>query len=717
MLLTTLNILLLLVSLLVLAPVAVFCAECLLALVLPRRAAQCTPHTPCEVQCIPHTPCEDASLIPRGEDDITRSVMSTLGPRVAVVIPAHNEALAIAGTVETLAATLAPGDRIVVVADNCSDATAEIARRAGAVVLERTDAEHRGKGYALDHAVRYLHDDPPQVMCVIDADCRVRPDTIATLARTAHDRMRPAQATNLLEADPHGTALGAISALTFRFRCLVRIAGVARLGLPCHLMGTGMALPWPLVEKADWATGNVAEDKQLGIDLAVAGHAPLFCETAEVTSPGPRQDAAVLEQRSRWELGHLQTAARQVPRLCWAAMRRCDLGLLAMALDLAVPPLSLLVMVWLAATGIAVAAGLLGARWLPAMLLACGGAAMFATGVGGWWIYCRQQVPYRVLATLPLYILRKVPMYFGFLAGRRPTWIRTRREDEEMTEVLPVSITTEATGHRVDQQHAPTPTLHHDLDGSSAADRSLSILGVRFTDVTRSRAVELIEQMLRHPAPSGRAVYFANAHTLNLATAQFAFRDVLNSADYVFGDGTGVRWAARLQGLEVRANLVGTDVTPELFQTTAGRGYTYFLLGTTPENIERAADYARRTFPGWTQVGYHHGYVRDPAVNDRAIAMINKAAPDALLVGMGNPLQEQWIHNNRRRLDGPVCLAIGGLLDHWAGAIHRPPLWLRNRGCEWVGLLWQQPHKARRYLVGNPMFLARIFRERLAQRA
>ena len=556
-----------------------------------------------------------------------------------------------------------------------------------------------------DYAIRYLRDDPPQVMCVIDADCRVKADTIATLAAWAHDRQRPVQATNLLEAAADGTTLGALSALTFRFRCLVRIAGLSRLGLPCHLMGTGMAFPWAIVDKARWGSGNVAEDKQLGIDLALAGYAPLFCEAAQVTSPGPSQDAAVLQQRRRWEAGHLQTAAAQVPRLCLAALRRRDVGLLAMALHLAVPPLSLLVMLWLAASTLAALAAPLGASWIPAALLGGGGLLMAILALGGWAVFCRQQVPVRVIVGVPLYMLRKVPIYVGFVGGRRPAWVRTDRGDERPE--VPAFATSTATAV------AEPPPEHV---ASHAPDRRLSILGVELTDVTRPRAVELLEALLCQPADHGRAIYFANAHTLNVATANPAYRDVLNAADYVFGDGTGVRWAARLQGIRVSDNLVGTDLTPALFEATAGRGYSYFLLGSTPENIVRAADHARQTFPGWTQVGYHHGYVNDPAVNAQAIDQINAARPDVVLVGMGNPLQEQWIHTNRRQLAGPVCMAIGGLLDHWAGAIHRPPLWLRQRGYEWLGLLWQQPHKARRYLVGNPLFLARICRERVRRR-
>ena len=102
--------------------------------------------------------------------------------------------------------------------------------------------------------------------------------------------------------------------------------------------------------------------------------------------------------------------------------------------------------------------------------------------------------------------------------------------------------------------------------GISPTDRTLQVLGVRITDATRQRAIELLRDMLPRRSQPTRCVYFVNAHTLNLAASAAAYRDVLNAGDFVFGDGTGVRWAARLQGVRLRDNLVGTDLTPQLLR-------------------------------------------------------------------------------------------------------------------------------------------------------
>ena len=245
-----------------------------------------------------------------------------------------------------------------------------------------------------------------------------------------------------------------------------------------------------------------------------------------------------------------------------------------------------------------------------------------------------------------------------------------------------------------------------------AADlRRLSILGIPITDVTRPRAIELLEEMIRRRDGHARSVFFVNAHTLNLAAADREFHKVLGSAEYVFGDGTGVRWAARLQGVHLRDNLVGTDLVPTLFETTADRGYRYFLLGADEDSIFRAAQFAAAKYTGWTQAGYHHGYVNTPELSDGIVRRINDSRADVLLVGQGNPIQERWIHAHQHKLNVPLCMAVGGLFNYWAGDIRRAPAWLRRRGAEWLGILWQQPHKARRYLLGNPLFIGRVARQ------
>lgn len=243
---------------------------------------------------------------------------------------------------------------------------------------------------------------------------------------------------------------------------------------------------------------------------------------------------------------------------------------------------------------------------------------------------------------------------------------------------------------------------------------TLSVLGVPVTDWTMSEALAWLGQSLTEQPRRSRSVFFVNAHTLNLACDDPGFRATLRSADRVFGDGTGVRWAARLlHGVRLKDNVNGTDLVPLLFDQLAGRGLRYFLLGNTPERIERAAAHARQAFGGWTQAGCHHGYL-DQAQTPAVIERINASGAHLLLVGMGNPKQEQWIARHLPALDVPVCMGTGGLFDYWVGDLVRAPRWVRASGHEWLHLLLRQPHKARRYLIGNPKFLGRVLASRWA---
>ncbi len=648
---TGINITLYILSVIVLLPIAMFALECAAAVL--RRKSRATV--------------------------ANRSDVSAK-PRVAVLIPAHNEEVVIRQTLESMAPS--QSRRVVVVADNCDDRTAELAVDAGAEVLVRNDPAHRGKGFALQHGIEMLRtNDPPDVLVVVDADCLTDRASIDTLARCAWQGQRPIQALNLTDREPARGPVQAVSLLANRFGNQIRPSGLNAMGLPCRLAGTGMAVPWRMLESVQPAGASLVEDLQWGVDLALNGHMATFCPEASVVSSLPPTDRAFVSQRLRWDHGHLRMAAVQIPRLFSAAVRQRSWRLLGAALDLSIPPLTLLVSVWLLATLLAVAAWAYGASAIPLGLLIGGGVALTAALALGWAAFCRQCVPARTFAAIPFYILRKLPIYFQFLFRRQNAWVRTERTAQE-----------------------------------DAPDR-LNVLGVRIRNTSRTEAIEQLEDRIVHRNGRPTSVFFVNAHTLNLAASKPAYRDVLNGADHVFADGTGVRWAARLQNIHIRENMVGTDFVPALFHATADRGHTYFLLGADRETIPLAADYARRMFPGWRQVGFHHGYLTDAKTLSAAIEQINAARPDVLLVGMGNPLQEQWIDRHRAQLEVGACLGVGGLFDHWAGNLHRAPRWLLRLGHEWIWLLLQQPRqKAARYLVGNPLFLARILRERLQLR-
>lgn len=345
---------------------------------------------------------------------------------LAVLVPAHDEEVVIGASLATLVTQLANGDRLVVIADNCTDGTAAIARAAGAEVVERTDPVRRGKGYALDFGIRHLASAPPEIVVVVDADCVLAPGAIDRLARQAIRDARPVQALYLMRA-PHGASVKSrIAEFAWVIKNHVRPLGLARIGMPCQLMGTGMAFPWPSLRTADVASGAIVEDMKLGLDLARAGQAPVFCPEALVWSEFPVDEGALKAQRTRWEHGHLGMIG-EVPGLIWQALRRLDVGLLAMALDLSVPPLALLATIvgGLAFVSALVAYG--GGSTLPLWVALGEVAALVVSVLLAWSRWGRGAVPLQGLAMLPLYALWKLPIYVYFWFRRQTAWVRTRR--------------------------------------------------------------------------------------------------------------------------------------------------------------------------------------------------------------------------------------------------------------------------------------------------
>jgi cellulose synthase/poly-beta-1,6-N-acetylglucosamine synthase-like glycosyltransferase len=347
--------------------------------------------------------------------------------KLAVLVPAHDEEAGIAATVTALLAELTPGDRLLVVADNCSDRTAELARAAGAEVVERNDSAQRGKGHALSFGAKVLAAAPPDAVVVMDADCRVERGSLRRLAGIALHAERPVQSVYLMHAPERG-GLSGISAFAFLVRNLVRPSGLARLGMPCQLTGTGMAFPWPLFRDAPETKGHLVEDLMLGHELALKGFAPLLGEDVLVGSSLPSGEAASLKQRRRWEHGQLDILLGTAPRLLARGLATADAGLLALALDAAVPPLALFVMLQGAVTTGCVALVLFGGSPVPLAIALCGGA-LLSVGLGAAWLaHGRAVLPPSTLLQIPRYVLWKLPLYGSFAKrGMHREWERTER--------------------------------------------------------------------------------------------------------------------------------------------------------------------------------------------------------------------------------------------------------------------------------------------------
>jgi cellulose synthase/poly-beta-1,6-N-acetylglucosamine synthase-like glycosyltransferase len=344
-----------------------------------------------------------------------------------IVVPAHDEAIVIGESLRRLKDALGPRMRVLVVADNCTDGTAERAREVGVEVIERIDPDRRGKGHALAFAADHLAKSPPDVFVVLDADCAIDRASLQALVSSAASG-RPSQTINLLRPDETGTPLVQLSTFAFVLKNLVRQRGLQRLAGRVHLTGTGMAIPYRLFRASSEVRFSIVEDLALGLELSARGSPPQLVTDAVVWSGGSTEEGTLI-QRRRWEGGFLATAFRYGPRLILRSLARGDVRGLLAGLDLLIPPLALFVLLNLVVLLLAAAlTAVFHARWWPvvlqAALLSLAGFAVFAA----WQREGRKFVSLRVLARVPLYVLWKVPLYLGLARRGAPgEWLRTGR--------------------------------------------------------------------------------------------------------------------------------------------------------------------------------------------------------------------------------------------------------------------------------------------------
>ena len=207
-----------------------------------------------------------------------------------------------------------------------------------------------------------------------------------------------------------------------------------------------------------------------------------------------------------------------------------------------------------------------------------------------------------------------------------------------------------------------------------------------------------------------------NAHCLNLCYEDSKLRDFLNGAEVVVCDGAGVMLAARILGRRIPARITYADWAWQLADFAAARNFSLYFLGARPGVAQAAARRLKERYPDLEIAGVHHGYF-DRSENEAVVEEINATAPDILLVGLGMPLQEYWLMENRHRLDASLALTGGAVFDYISGRLRRGPRLLTGSGFEWLARLLVEPRRLwRRYLVGNPLFLLRVVRQRLGSR-
>lgn len=616
-----------------------------------------------------------------------RSVLRDPSSRLIVLVPAHDEERLVARTVSSLRAQDYPAElvRVVVIADNCTDATAELAAAAGARVLVRTDPDHRGKGQALRWALDSLVGEGEQfdAAVVVDADSIVHPGFLTALASELQAGSRVVQADYSLVAED-GRMRTQLVAAGFLLFHRVRFGGRARLGMAANLVGNGMLFGREVLDAHPWSAFTGVEDLEYSMDLRLAGVRPRFAAGARIDGT-PAVDAnGAMSQRVRWEGGRFNVVRTRLGRLVWAVIRYRRFDLLDAALDLATPPLGLLGMASAAGLAVAQVAALLG--WVPAWavvpwVLAVGLIAGFV--VVGLVSARAPRSAWKALAMAPLFLAWKVVAYLRIARGFDPRrWDRTAR------------AVVAAPSGRVEIADVPVDPVGMD----EALDRVCSAIG-------RGRLFQ---------------VSTINLDFMVRARTDERIMRIFRRSDLNLADGAPVVALGRLLGASIPGRVAGADMVPALMPRLAALGARVFLLGGENGVAARAAAILSERVPGLEVAGIYEP-PRCPVedMDGEAIASrIAESRADVLLVALGHPKQERFIDAYREVLPVSVAMGVGCVFDLIAGHSRRAPAWMQAAGLEWVYRLFQEPGRLLRRYVTDAAWLIPItmmvLRERFA---
>lgn len=253
------------------------------------------------------------------------------------------------------------------------------------------------------------------------------------------------------------------------------------------------------------------------------------------------------------------------------------------------------------------------------------------------------------------------------------------------------------------------------FDQSSAIEKRgfattyVPALGLNLVDASSRQAI------LHLLSPGRRRAFFMNAHCCNVRRRDSEYRRAVGAADVLLPDGIGIELAAKMTGQKLCENLNGTDLVPALLKRAARMGKSVYLFGGKPGTADVAANNLINAIPHLRIAGTRDGF--GGATDDEAVIEdINDSGADIVLVALGVPMQEMWLHGNADRLDAPLTLAVGALFDFLAGTVVRAPKLVRRAKMEWVWRLAQEPRRlANRYLAGNFAFLAHAAKTAIAR--
>jgi cellulose synthase/poly-beta-1,6-N-acetylglucosamine synthase-like glycosyltransferase len=341
--------------------------------------------------------------------------------RLAVIVPAHNEEVLIASCVESVRTSAAGTEtRIIVIAHNCSDHTADRAAKAGAEAVICNDPEARGKGSALAFGFEYAASEDMDAVLVIDADSTVSSNLIGLVREALATGAEAVQCSYEMESSSKRPATR-LTALGFRGFDVVRPAGRNRLGLSAGIVGNGFAMRQTVLAQTPYNSFSVVEDLEYHIRLVLCGKKVQFLDEARVWSGVPPSKQGDAIQRSRWEGGRANAAVTWLGPLLQQLMRG-RLSMVEPLLDLLSLPIGYVAFLLLLAL-------CLPLEWLRVYALIAG-AVLVGHVLTAAWLGNDFAGDLRILARAPGYILWKLSLLPRIFRSSRSdaAWVRTERQ-------------------------------------------------------------------------------------------------------------------------------------------------------------------------------------------------------------------------------------------------------------------------------------------------
>lgn len=234
---------------------------------------------------------------------------------------------------------------------------------------------------------------------------------------------------------------------------------------------------------------------------------------------------------------------------------------------------------------------------------------------------------------------------------------------------------------------------------------TIDLLGLKVSRVNRSQALEILQRFIDSGDPHLVVTADASGHVI--ASGDPEFLRIVNGADLVTPDSTGILWAAKRLGTPLEERVSGVDLAEQLCKESAHRGYGIYFYGAAPGVAEEAAETMRQRYPGCNIVGTADGFQSSPEQQAALIRDIREKRPAVVLVAMGIPKQEKWIVQHMQDLGAAVYMGVGGTFDVFSGRVDRAPLWMQRRGLEWLYRLYRNPKKYAK-VATLPVFVLRV---------